>query len=117
MLLQRGIGKGVELGGEASGERWAFGGRAAGRTFGGQVAGLAALLEIALDGRQGHLERADDIGACQPAVDSSEHTHAEILGVGRHGGSMHDGSLLKQVALECRIRCSSEESHYRYSQW
>jgi hypothetical protein len=60
---------------------------------------LTALLEIALDGRQGDLEDTDNIDTGHPAVDCCEHAQAEICGIARHTGSVHHGSLLKQAAL------------------
>jgi hypothetical protein len=93
------VGKGVELQRQTSVERRTFRRWASGWAFGGQIPGLAALLEIALDGRHGDLEGAHDLDAGHPVIDRGEHAQAQILRIASHARSMHHSSLLKQVAL------------------
>ena len=60
----------------------------------GQVTGLAAALEPALDGAERDQELLGDLGPGHPTVHGVDHADPEILGIGLHTPSMPERANL-----------------------
>lgn len=76
MVFQRRIRGGTETGDDGGTKSSAFVGGATGRAFAGNVAGFAALLEVAFESGERDLESADHIATSHAGVKSGKHAQA-----------------------------------------
>jgi hypothetical protein len=72
VLRERGIGMGFQLAPEQEGIRSRDGGGATRKGFGGDAAGLPALLRIAFDGGDAHAEHAGGLHFGHAAIDGCQ---------------------------------------------
>jgi len=89
VLLQGGVGMRGELSTQGVIVSGADRGRSAGDGAGIDAAGLPALVEVAVDGGQRHIEDAGHLSLARASIDRRDNFGSEVGGVCSHGPSSH----------------------------